>query len=122
MALGEPIEITTKPPAKSIYWTKGIKVQNDGSRGGQGFFNVEMAFLSWCSVDLASLPNPMIETLRLPFRIILPILLMVIFSLFTGPVNKTALDRFYARVKTPVNPDPEKKSSFPMPTRPVSTT
>ena len=122
LALGEPIEITTKPPAKSIYWTKGIKVQNDGSRSGQGFFNIEMAFLSWIGVDLASLPNPMIETLRLPFRIILPILLMVIFSLFTSPVDRTVLGRFYARMKTPVNPDPEKdrkevELSYANPTR-----
>ena len=122
LALGEPIEITTKPPAKSIYWTKGIKAQNGGSRSGQGFFNVEMAFLSWCGMDLASLPNPMIETLRLPFRIILPILLMVILSLFTGAVDRTVLDRFYARMKTPVNPDPEKdrtevELSYANPTR-----
>ena len=33
---------------------------------------------------------------------------MVIFSLFTRSVDKTVLDRFYARMKTPVNPDPEK--------------
>ncbi len=32
---------------------------------------------------------------------------MVIFSLFTKPVKQQALIRFYARMKTPVNPDPE---------------
>ncbi|OGG03029.1 MAG: hypothetical protein A3F83_05580 [Candidatus Glassbacteria bacterium RIFCSPLOWO2_12_FULL_58_11] len=105
--LGEEIEITTKPPSKPIYWTKGIKVLPDGSRSGQGFFNFEMAFLDMAGVDLAALPNSMIETLRLPFRIALPILLMIIFSLFTAPVEKKVLDRFYARIKTPVKPDPK---------------
>ena len=58
-------------------------------------------------MDLSRMANPMIETLRLPFLILLPIFLMVIFSLFTRPVDKQVLMRFYARMKTPVNPDPE---------------
>ncbi|MEA1996242.1 MAG: sodium:solute symporter family protein [Gemmatimonadota bacterium] len=107
LRLGDMIEVTTKPPSKSIYWTKGIKVTGDGSRTGQGFFNIEMAFLNMLGFNLASLPNPMIETLRLPFRIVLPILLVIIISLFSKPVDKQVLDRFYVRMKTPVRPDPE---------------
>ncbi|HUU26439.1 MAG TPA: sodium:solute symporter family protein [archaeon] len=107
LRLGETIEITTKPPSKAIYWTKGIKVKDGGTRAGQGFFNFEMAFLTMLGFDLASLPNPMIETLRLPFRILLPILLMIIISLFTKSVDKQVLDRFYVRMKTPVKPDLE---------------
>ena len=41
-------------------------------------------------------------------RIILPILLMVLISLFTRPVEKRSLDRFYSKMQTPVQPDPEK--------------
>ncbi len=107
LALGDELEITSKPPAKSIYWTKGVAVDKDGTRYGRGFFNVEMAFLDKMGLDLASMPNPMIETLRLPFKIVLPILLMVLLSLFTSPVSKQVLDRFYVRMKTPVRPDPE---------------
>ena len=107
LRLGEMIEITTKPPSKSIYWTKGIKVEQDGRKAGQGFFNLEMAFFDMVGMDLSTMANPMIETLRLPLRILLPIFLMVIFSLFTKPVEQQALIRFYARMKTPVNPDPE---------------
>ena len=107
LAVGDEFEITTKPPAKAIYWTKGVAVDSDGNRYGRGFFNLEMAFLAWIGMDLAALPNPMIETLRLPFRIVLPIVLMVLISLFTSPLNKKVLDRFYVRMKTPVKPDPE---------------
>ena len=106
--LGEMIEVTTKPPAKSIYWTKGIRVEKDGTRIGQGFFNLEMAFLSSLGFNLSRLASPMIETLRLPFRIVLPILLMIIFSVFTRPIDKLILDRFYVRMKTPVQPNPER--------------
>jgi len=106
--LGAMIEVTTKPPPKSIYWTKGIRVEKDGTRIGQGFFNLEMAFLNSLGFNLSRLASPMIETLRLPFRIILPILLMIIFSVFTRPIDNLILDRFYVRMKTPVHPNPER--------------
>jgi len=122
LAVGDMLEITSKPPTKPIYWTKGISLRGDGTRAGQGFFNIEMAFLELAGVNLATLPNPMIETLRLPFRIILPIVLMIVFSLFTAPIQRSVLDRFYARMKTPVNPDPaldrqEVEKSYAEPTR-----
>ena len=107
LALGDDLTITTKPPSKSIYWTKGVAVDKDGTRYGRGFFNVEMAFLDKVGLDLASMPNPMIETLRLPFKIVLPIVLMILLSLFTSPVSKQVLDKFYVRMKTPVRPDHE---------------
>ncbi len=107
LVLGDEMEVTSKPPAKSIYWTKGVAVDKDGTRYGRGFFNVEMAFLDKMGMDLEALPNPMIETLRLPFKIVLPIVMMILLSLFTAPVKKQVLDRFYVRMKTPVCPDPE---------------
>ena len=106
--LGAMIEVTTKPPPKSIYWTKGIRVEKDGTRIGQGFFNLEMAFLNSLGFNLSRLASPMIETLRLPFRIVLPIFLMIIFSVFTRPIDNLILDRFYVRMKTPVHPNPER--------------
>ncbi|MBN2289147.1 MAG: sodium:solute symporter family protein [Candidatus Glassbacteria bacterium] len=122
LEIGQMIEITTKPPAKSIYWTKGIKVDSQGNRSGQGFFNLEMIFLDRLGFDLSKFANPMIETLRLPFRIVLPIFLMILFSIFTRPVQSGILDRFYVKMKTPVQPDLEKdrrelEKSFENPTR-----
>ena len=105
---GQVIEITAKPAPKSIFWTKGIKKNEQGQFVGQGFFNLETACLTALGFDLSGLASPMIETLRLPFRIFLPILLMVLISLFTRPVEKRSLDRFYSKMQTPVQPDPEK--------------
>ena len=45
LELGDKILKTSKPASKSIFWTKGIRVDRDGTRSGQGFFNIEMAFL-----------------------------------------------------------------------------
>jgi len=106
LTIGETIEVTTKPAGRSIYWTQGI-AQVDGRRVGQGFFNPEMVLYDRLGLDLSEMANPMIETLRLPLRIVLPILIMVLVSLVTRPVDREVLLRFYARNRTPVQLDPE---------------
>ena len=62
-----------------------------------------MIFLGFIGIDLKKLPNPMIETLRLPFRIIIPFLILIPISLFTPVTDKKILDRFFVKLKTPVN-------------------
>ena len=49
----------------------------------------------------------MLEPLRLPTRVVLPFLVMIVLSLITPRVDKKPLDRFYVKMKTPVDPDPE---------------
>jgi SSS family solute:Na+ symporter len=58
--------------------------------------------------DLTKVRNAALATLDLPFKIIAPFLVMIIASLLTTPNRKESLDRLYVRMKTPVNPDPEK--------------
>ena len=58
-------------------------------------------------VDLNSKTNATLSTLELPPKIIAPFLMMIFLSLITKPNNKEALDRYYAKMKTPVDPDPE---------------
>ena len=80
--------------------------QEDGVRQGLGFFNWEMVLFAAAGLELERLSSPMVETLRLPLRILLPILLMILVSLVTTPVDRAAAARFYAKMKTPVVPDP----------------
>ncbi len=107
LSMGDTVEVHTRPQPKSIFWTRGIVLQ-DGVRQGAGFFNLEMLAFRAAGLDLESLPSPMIETLRLPLRILLPLLLMLVVSLFTAPVDSVVLQRFYVRLKTTVQPDPER--------------
>jgi len=53
------------------------------------------------------LSDPVLDTLRLPTRIVLPFLVMILLSLMTPRGSAQALDRYYAKMKTPVDPDPE---------------
>jgi SSS family solute:Na+ symporter len=93
---------------KSIYWTEGIeKIQ--GVKQGQGQFRFDMLLYDKIlGYDLTQVRNATLATLDLPFKIIAPFLVMIIASLLTKPNNKEALDRLYVKMKTPVNPVPEK--------------
>jgi SSS family solute:Na+ symporter len=74
---------------------------------GQGRFNLDFLIYEWVGVDLKKLSNPALETLRLPTRLVLPFVVMILFSLITRQGDKDVLDRYYAKMKTPVDPDPE---------------
>ena len=106
--IGENIQKTIKPKSASVFWTKGIIVHDDGTLEGQGLFNIEMLLYQKLGLKLERYPNALIETLRLPFRIFLPILLIILVSLFTSAPEGEKAKRFFAKMKVPVNLDPDK--------------
>jgi SSS family solute:Na+ symporter len=73
----------------------------------KGFGNFKLDFLLYqtAGVDLSSLNDATLGTLELPPKIILPFLVMVFFSLVTRRNSPQALDRYYVKMKTPVDPD-----------------
>ncbi|MFP6855145.1 MAG: hypothetical protein VB980_05120, partial [Opitutales bacterium] len=73
-----------------------------------GRFRLDMVIYDKFGVELATKNKAAIKTLDLPFAIIAPFLVMIIASLLTKPNSKEALDRLYVKMKTPVDPDPEK--------------
>jgi SSS family solute:Na+ symporter len=73
---------------------------------GRGRFNLDFLIYEWMGMDLKKRSNAALETLRLPTRLVLPFVVMVLLSLITPKVDGTALDKFYVKMKTPVNPDP----------------
>ncbi len=84
----------------------------EGVIQGEGKFNPDFLIyipifnsLGW---DLRSVDDAMLgKTMRLPLRMFLPLLTMVLFSLVTPRDDKEKLDRYYVKMKTPVNPDHE---------------
>jgi len=75
----------------------------------KGFGNFKLDFLvyHWFSINFSTKSNSMINTLELPPKIISPFLVMILFSLITPRNKKEGLDRYYAKMITPVDPDPE---------------
>lgn len=56
---------------------------------------------------MTKMSNAAVETLRLPTRVVLPFVVMILLSLITPRVDKQRLDRFYVKMKTPVRGDPD---------------
>jgi solute:Na+ symporter, SSS family len=116
---------------KSIYWSGGVKpageapvfkeISNttangktviiktyDGPMIGTGEFRFDMLIYDRVlGVDLTKVRNATLATLDLPFKIVAPFLVMILVSLLTKPNEKASLDRLYAKMKTPVDPDPD---------------
>ena len=74
---------------------------------GRGSFNLDFLLYARAGVALTNMDNADLETLRLPTRLALPFAVMILLSLITPRSDKQALDRFYVKMKTPVDPDPE---------------
>ncbi len=74
-----------------------------------GAGNLKLDFLIYQAVgiDLGSLSTATLGTLELPPKIILPFLVMILVSLVTRRNSEHALNRYYAKMKTPVVQDRE---------------
>jgi hypothetical protein len=148
LAMGDTMEDRIVTGGQAIFWTEsvepigekklrdvphaatgdsghGIRVvrqQYDCPLRGKGNFRVDFLLYDVLGLDLTKMPKAALQTLRLPTRVILPFIVMILLSLITPPVEKEPLDRFYVKMKTPVDPDPEAdrrelEASYADPTR-----
>ena len=69
--------------------------------------NLDFVAYSALGLDLSKASKATLETLRLPSRVLLPFLVLVILSFLTRRDEKAPLDRYFAKMNTPVDPDPE---------------
>lgn len=72
---------------------------------GQGNLRLDFLIYKLLGVDFATKSDARVSTLELPPKIVAPFLVMIGLSLVTRPNSKAALDRYYAKMKTPVLPD-----------------
>lgn len=128
-AVGEPISLTTQSGGQSLFWQGGLKALGEttmetveertegdtkvlvqrktGDFQGQGAFNLDFLLYYWIGMDLSSASKSTIETLRLPPRLFMPFLVLVLASYLTRRERDEVLDGYYAKMRTPVHPDPE---------------
>jgi SSS family solute:Na+ symporter len=79
----------------------------DSPKIGLGRFNAEVWVLSWFGMDFHGFTKPQLLATRFFFSAIFPFVLLVGFSYATRPVPAPLLDRFFARLHTPVQPTAE---------------
>ncbi|MBN2181639.1 MAG: sodium:solute symporter family protein [Sedimentisphaerales bacterium] len=108
VARPEPIEVgkkftkTFQLKSKGIFWAQGVKSNDDGQRVGRDRLYIVLVMLDMLGWDLAKNPNALNETVRTLFQVVTPFVILILLGYLTGPDDKKALDRFYAKMKTPV--------------------
>ena len=131
LALGDPFTDEFSSGGESIFWGEGVKAvgnttlvevdraqsdegaktvtisRREGQFTGQGRFTLAFYIYHLLGMDLRQADRALLTTLRIPPRIIMPFLVMILLSFVTRPGTKEVLDRYYVKMKPPVLPDPE---------------
>ena len=105
LRVGEKFEKTYLPSSRAVFWDQDIKERPDGTRYGDGLFKPEMYALYLCGVDFSRMTPPQVEAISLFIRLIFPFAAVFVVGFLTKPMPKEDLDRFYAKMRTPVNED-----------------
>lgn len=74
---------------------------------GKGTFELDFLLYERLGVDLCSQSTGTLEAMRLPTRLFLPFVFLILFSFITPRGDEEKLDRYYVKMKTPVDPNPE---------------
>jgi len=107
---GETITRTQVMPPVGILFEKVVQTvpgNPHSPKEGRGRFHAELWVMSWFGVDFTHWSKPQLVAARFYFDAIFPFVLLVIISWMTPPVPRAALDRFFAKLHTPVQPTPE---------------
>ena len=102
---GQTFARTFTLPQKSVFWQQGLVVEH-GQTVGAGFLKVELVALDLLGWDLSKNSYSFNETLTMLVRIFVPFGVLLLVGLLTKPQERAYLDRFYARLNTPVYADP----------------
>jgi SSS family solute:Na+ symporter len=99
--VGPPVRIDERTEQVQMTYSEDVRLA--------GFGNFQLDFLpyQWFGMDLAGASSAWLATLELPPKIFAPFLVMILCSLLTRRNSKQGLDRYYAKMKTPVSPDPD---------------
>jgi SSS family solute:Na+ symporter len=82
----------------------------DSPKLGLGRFHAEIWILSLCGMNFSNFSKAQLVAVRFFFDAIFPFVLLFMFSLFTKPVSKNHLNRFFAKLHTPVQKTPEQEN------------
>jgi SSS family solute:Na+ symporter len=106
---GELIVKQQPVPSTPVYFQE-LGTSSDGSVRGSGKFRLGIRALSGLGCDFRESTRATLEAVTYLLDAVLPFLVLFVVSLVTRPVDRSALERFYARIHTPVRRDPNEDS------------
>ncbi len=126
--VGEPITVVNTSGGEPIFWNgpmtvyenTGLETVSESTNGeihrrvqrqvgkqtGSGSLNLDFVLYSGLGFDLSGVSKATLETLRLPARVLLPFFVLIGLSVLTPRDEKRMLDRYFAKMNTPVLADP----------------
>jgi len=98
-----------KLPQKSVFWSQGISIDENGNMKGKGNLKMSLLFYAAIGFDLSENEYAMNETIDVITKILFPFIIVFLVSYFTKRSKKEEeiIDSFYVRMKTPVTGDKE---------------
>jgi SSS family solute:Na+ symporter len=81
--------------------------RNVGEQMGVGALNLDFILYTAVGIDLSDASKGTLEALRLPTRLLLPFLVLFLLSHLTRRGDQDPLNRYFAKMYTPVLADPE---------------
>jgi SSS family solute:Na+ symporter len=81
----------------------------DSTKVGLGRFHAELWILSWFSINFSGYTKAQLVAIRFFFDALFPFVLLFLVSFVTKPVPEDHLDRFFAKLHTPVQKTPEEE-------------
>lgn len=133
MKVGDEVVTVKETGGKGVYWADGVKPPEDSTTTfevvdektkdgvkterlrypddaelvGSGSFRSDFIVYRWAGIDMTRFTDATIATLDLPVKILAPFLVIILISLVT-PMNKSvAVERYFIKMKTQVDPDPK---------------
>lgn len=100
--VGEPVQIDDNLVHQRLAYDDSVRLK------GFGNFKLDFLLYQWMGMDFSSKTDATLATLELPAKIVSPFLVMILISLVTPRNSQRTLDRYYAKMKTPVDPDPQR--------------
>jgi len=97
-------------PPVGILFERVVRTNPDdpvSPREGRGRFHAELWVMQAAGVTFAGWTKPQLVAARFFFDALFPFVLLFLVSWVTPPAPRDALDRFFARLHTPVQPTPE---------------
>jgi SSS family solute:Na+ symporter len=108
-ATGEKIEKPHAIEPAAVFYEKVVRVRPedpDSPKIGIGRFEAEIWVLSWLGIDFVRFTKAQLVATRFFFDALFPFVLLFLLSWLTRPLPKSDLDSFFAKVHTPVQPNP----------------
>jgi len=110
--VGQKIERQHVIPPVGILFERVARIDPsdpESEKVGIGRFEAEVWVLSWFGIDFTHFKKSQLVATRFFFDALFPIVMLVLISMVTKPVDNRSLNRFFAKMHTPVQPTAEEE-------------